>query len=559
MLQTADDFATVKAVTQSSLFEASEDFRRARLKADLQAVIHRLTGQSNELLSYDEIRQKLRAVEIPTKVLKEIPLDAIVGSVGRQHDFDRTFLPRNDSDVTRWARVKKAMLSPQGVPAIEVYQLGDAFFVKDGNHRVSVARSLKQKFIEAYVTPVRTSVPVNVDLSLDDLIIKEEYVHFLEQTNLRKLRPELDLSVSVPGQYDVLLEHIQVHQYFMGLDEKRDIPYEEAVTHWYDTVYLPVIQMIHDQGLLKHFPDRSETDIYLWLASYRAELERELGWSLTPQAIAQGLSESLKDKPRLARLKEENPRTYLVDDLLVALPAGEDAWRVLEQALLIAQRERSRVYALHVAPTLQQQLAYEAFKDRFNALCQDAGVQGQLAVEVGNVVQLVSDRARWVDIVFANLRQPPPVSSLNTRSGFQALLRRCSRPVFAVPGHSVQPGSAVLAYDGSNKSKIALFAATHLALVWQIELNVLTVTTFGRDVERIQAEAQLYLEQHNVTARFVSRDGQPATVILDFVHERQADLLLLGGYEYNPLLETLLAGMLDEILKRSDVPMLICQ
>ncbi|NIN69700.1 MAG: transcriptional regulator, partial [Anaerolineae bacterium] len=72
---------------------------------------------------------------------------------------------------------------------------------------------------------------------------------FLEHTRLDKLRPEADLSLTVPGRYGTLEEHIEVHRYFMGLEQQREIPYEEAVTHWYDTVYLPVVEVIQERGI----------------------------------------------------------------------------------------------------------------------------------------------------------------------------------------------------------------------------------------------------------------------------------------------------------------------
>ncbi|RLC75127.1 MAG: universal stress protein, partial [Chloroflexi bacterium] len=84
---------------------AIQDFHRARNQAKLQQIVARLTGKPSDLLSYEEVRRKLKARASGTRTLKTIPLDAIVGSVGRYNDFTRTFLPRQDSDKERWARV----------------------------------------------------------------------------------------------------------------------------------------------------------------------------------------------------------------------------------------------------------------------------------------------------------------------------------------------------------------------------------------------------------------------------------------------------------------------
>ena len=90
-----------------------------------------------------------------------VPLDSIVGSVGRYEDFTRDFLPRRDSDKERWARVEFLANESTGLPPVELFQIGDAYFVNDGNHRVSVARQSGHTHIEAYVTDVHTRVPLS--------------------------------------------------------------------------------------------------------------------------------------------------------------------------------------------------------------------------------------------------------------------------------------------------------------------------------------------------------------------------------------------------------------
>jgi hypothetical protein len=279
---------------------AIDDFHKARSLAALKEILARITGESTQLLSFDEVRQKLKVKGSYDKGLRDIPLDAIVGSVGRYNDFTRDFLPKQDVDETRWARVKVAATGLVGLDPIEVYQIGDVYFVKDGNHRVSVARQLGATHIQAYVTEIRTRVPLTPNVKPDDLILKAEYADFLEKTRLDEYRPQSDLNVTVPGQYPILLEHIDMHRYFMGLDYQRDVSYEEAVTHWYDHVYLPIVQIIRERGILRFFPDRTETDLYLWIAEHRAALEKELGWRINPEDAAIDL-EPIRKVPSQAR------------------------------------------------------------------------------------------------------------------------------------------------------------------------------------------------------------------------------------------------------------------
>ena len=338
---------------------ALSDFREARLKASLHEALARLTGKSNELLSYEEVAKKLKLRARSDRGVHEIPVKAIVGSVGRYTDFTRTFMPRRPEDQDRWARVKAAMDDPvgMGLDPIEVYQVGEVYFVLDGNHRVSIARQEGYEFIQAHIIEVKTDIPITPDLQPDDLIIKAEYAEFLEKTEIKRLRPNVDLSVTVPGQYTKLLEHIEAHRYFMGLDFERDIPFSEAVEHWYDAVYTPFLEPLRERGMLRWFPDRTETDLYLWVSEHRAALEDELGWSIRPDAAITDLAQ--KGDRRVERVESEPGHwrqskmydrytDYLFRDILVPVGENEEGFLALEQATLIAHKESASLHGLHV-------------------------------------------------------------------------------------------------------------------------------------------------------------------------------------------------------------------
>lgn len=236
---------------------AIQDFRSARRKAILREIIARFKGETTELLSFEEVRQKLKAQISSKKILKEIPISAIVGSVNRYQDFLRDFLPLQNIDMERWSNIDVANQGMIGLPPIEVYQIDEVYFVSDGNHRVSVAKQLGTEEIEAYVTEVQSRVSLTADIRPEDLILISEYARFLENTNFDKLRPEADLSVTVPGQYEVIEEHIAVHRYFMGIEQQHEITYSDAVIDWYDDVYFPIVSIIRDKGLLIDFPNRT--------------------------------------------------------------------------------------------------------------------------------------------------------------------------------------------------------------------------------------------------------------------------------------------------------------
>ncbi|MCP4211475.1 MAG: hypothetical protein GY764_08345 [Halieaceae bacterium] len=247
------------------------DFDRARRKAFIQHLLALFSRKSLDLLPFDTVQERLRLRNKHFRGLQEVPLDAIAGSVGRYKDFTRTFFPRKGELRQRWAAVE-ALVKTGGLPPVELYQVGQVYFVWDGNHRVSVARSQGAPAIEAYVWEYPSPVPLHPDDDLDDLIIKQEYMEFLERTQLHVLHPEQQIEFTAPARYRDLLEHIAVHRYYLNQEQNQEIPAEEAVSSWYANVYQPIIRAIRKQDILKQFPGRTEADFYVWASRWQHEL-----------------------------------------------------------------------------------------------------------------------------------------------------------------------------------------------------------------------------------------------------------------------------------------------
>lgn len=570
-----------------SYTSAVGDFRRARNRAALQEILERLTGKSTELLSYEDVRQKLRATGVVSHSLREIPLDAIVGSVGRYNDFTRNFLPKLDSDQDRWARVKVAASDMGGLPPVEVYQIGEAYFVHDGHHRISIARQIGADTVQAYVTEIRSRVPLAPDSQPDDLIIMAEYVEFLNQTKLDAMYPETDLSVTRAGQYQKLLDHIEVHRHYMGLEQMREIPYEEAVSHWYETVYLPVVEIIRELGIMQNFPLRTETDLYLWIGKHRSDIEKWLGWEIPTSAAAVDLvdRESAGWTRSAAQIGRRVLNIVVPDELdqpavqtkqtidvaeesvfasiLVGISGDEMGWLALEQAIEVARREGGRLRGLYVIPEEEIAESNEALaiRDRFYWRCGEVGIEGKFVVDVepGPIANALTERAPWSDLVVVSLAHPPDDSALSRwGSGFRSLIRRSSRPVLAVPGQVTPMARHLLAYDGSPKAMAALYVATYLTGSWKLPLVVVTVAGDGIDEETLE-EARIYLERHQIEADYLFTDGPAAEILMAVAQDQVIDLLILGGYGGIPVVEVVLGNVLDTLLGSSEIPMLICR
>ncbi len=257
---------------QSTTFyeqSARLDFDRAHMKAFFREIYSWLNRSSNDLLPYDEIRRAIPIKGQHDLGIRVIPLDHIVGSVNRNNDFDRAFLPRVGNIRTRWMSIDKARMQAVNLPAIEVIKVGDIYFVKDGNHRVSVAREMGQLYIDAYVSEISVPVIITPGSDIEDIILGQEQIQFHQNTNIKEIIPESDIRFTQVGLYSQLEDHISVHRWYMGEKFDQPISEEEAVRSWYFKVYLPIVQIIRSRKILDDFPKHTEADLYLWIITHQ--------------------------------------------------------------------------------------------------------------------------------------------------------------------------------------------------------------------------------------------------------------------------------------------------
>jgi hypothetical protein len=252
--------------------EATQDYDRAVTKAFWRKVIAWIRGDNNELLPFDEVRERLPMRGQHYRGFQEVPIDQIVGSSGRFRDFDRAFFPTQTKTKERWISIDTAHLDQIDLPPVELYKMGEIYFVKDGNHRVSVARENGQTIVDAYVVEIDIPVPLTTETSIDDLEVKQEYAEFVEKTGISKLHPDAQLETRLPGQYQQLLAHIDVHRWYLGEQVGGEVSYQEAVKSWYEQVYLPLADALREGDILRDFPELSEVDLYIWIMKYQTYL-----------------------------------------------------------------------------------------------------------------------------------------------------------------------------------------------------------------------------------------------------------------------------------------------
>jgi hypothetical protein len=258
-------------------FQADKDFSRARRRAFLRRIgaYLRKDPGSNQLLSFDEVKSALGAVEQVYLGMRTVEVAKIVGSVGRHRDFDRAFLPSKGDLGARWKRIDEMMHRAEELPPISLYKIGDAYFVRDGNHRVSVARQQGVEMIDAEVIELRSRVPIDSAITARDLLHKLEQRRLLERLPIDRVLPEIRVELSDVSDYRRLATHIEAHGFRLSQLWKRYVSPEEALRDWYEYQYSPIAEMIREERVLEAFPDRTELDLYLWIVNHRERLVLE--------------------------------------------------------------------------------------------------------------------------------------------------------------------------------------------------------------------------------------------------------------------------------------------
>ncbi|HJS18715.1 MAG TPA: hypothetical protein VJ785_08195 [Anaerolineales bacterium] len=545
---------------------AIQDFQVARQRASIQEVLARITGKPTQLLSYEEVAEKLKLRVRTERGIQHIPLDAIVGSVGRYTDFTRTFLPRRANDRDRWAGVKTVFMDAgPGLPPIEVYKVGDVYFVIDGNHRVSIARQEGATTIEAHVIEVKTSVPLTPDVKAEDLIIKSEYAELLDVTGITDLRPNVDLSVTIPGQYQKLMEQICTREFLLEKSTNGNTTFQDAVVDWYDNIYIPLAETIRDRGLLRWFPNRTITDLYLWIYENRSALEKELGWEIQSDIAATGLilERGAASEPGSWRKARTSTRytDNLFADILVPLSGDEASWASVEQAITIAQHEEATLHGLHIVGSREKMQSPDALaiQAQFNQRCLDANVNGKLVIESGEITGKIRERAAVTDLIVLKIEHPPTGGLSNITSPFRTIIVNSSTPLLGIPARPTNFKRALLSFDGGATSKEALFVAAYLAEMWKTELVVFSALDGSRVKADVQDYVRRYLDIHELEAEYILGEHGAMNYLQKTVEEQHVDLVLMGTYGVSVIRQVLAGSALDYMLRESKVPLFICR
>jgi hypothetical protein len=273
---------------------AAEDFYKARNRELFSRILSLLKKEKDSLLSLQEIKALLHPTSETYRGLRTVPIAKIVGSEGRYRDFNRYFLPRHNRLKGRWVRVDTAHHQQLILPPVTLYELGGLYFVRDGNHRVSVARLQNVEFVDAEVISLGSRLTLEPGLTEDQLrkaVISLEKEEFFKQTGLDQHRPGVVMEFTATGRYDEIIRHINGHKYYLNLSQEVEISFEEAMLSWYDNVYEPIVRLIESEEFLTYFRGRTAADLYVWIVRRWDDLKRKYGQGFPLKKAAQDFAD----------------------------------------------------------------------------------------------------------------------------------------------------------------------------------------------------------------------------------------------------------------------------
>lgn len=274
--------------------QAQDDFARARRKAQFNIFLSNLQMKQSDLLSLYDVKELLKPKTENYIGVKPIKISQIIGSEGRYQDFSSTFLPKKELLRGRWQSIDRAHMQYVELPPISVFKIGDAYFVRDGNHRVSVAKMRGIEYVDASIVELGTEISPSPGMSmkqLKKLVIEYERKRFFDEYSISDDHPLSSISYTAPGRYTEMLHHIEVHKYFINQDKSVEILFRDAADAWYLHVYLPIMEDIREKNILSRFPGRTEGDLYMWVVRHWEELKEKYGENLSVEHAARDLVE----------------------------------------------------------------------------------------------------------------------------------------------------------------------------------------------------------------------------------------------------------------------------
>lgn len=289
----------------------------------------------NQLQSFGDRQESEQAYDSVDRGTLMVPLERIVGSVGRYRDFDSQFNPiRDTSKDERYQAILRRMREGRSLPPVSLYQIKDDYFILDGHHRVTAARELGHSHITACILELLPS---------SDTLENRLYIEKTEFRDKAGLPKAINLTEF--GQFSHLEWQIREHQVWLTEEKQQDVSYKKAAADWYRTIYKPLATIIHNSGLVKSFANRTVDDLYLYISVHQWEKGKERKYGIGVDRLIPKDMEQFR--ARMAEHKEQEypeMRREIMAFVLLNVD-GKYEQRIFDR--LVALEEVREVHSVH--------------------------------------------------------------------------------------------------------------------------------------------------------------------------------------------------------------------
>jgi hypothetical protein len=292
-----------------------------------------------------------------------VPVEKIIGSVGRYHDFDSKFRIKQHVPSERLNNIKRAMRNGKRLPPVKLYQIKDDYYVLDGNHRVSAAKEFGHDLIDAYILEFIPSKN-----TLENLLYLERS-KFQDETEL-----PYTIELTEIGQYDYLKKQIADHQDYLHRISGRAISIKAAAENWYQTIYRPLVSIIEKGDLIRFFPQRTLADLYAYMSYHQWELGRKRKYGIgIDKQIPKDMEEFRNKMDTLKKQEYPDMQQDILVFVLINVKAKSE-YRVIEK--LFVHEEVKELHSVHGDVDIIAKIALKR-----NLLSSDAEIIGQFVHE----------------------------------------------------------------------------------------------------------------------------------------------------------------------------------
>ena len=310
------------------------------LKSMLKGLLNRLwTTLKNgrkpeEVKSFKVNQEDEEAFDTKDLGISSVPVERIVGSVGRYHDFDSKFRLKQHVPSEKLQNIRRAMLAGKALPPVKLYKIKDDYYVLDGNHRISAAKEFGYQDIDADIVEFIPSKN-----TLENILYREK-AEFNDKTGL-----PYSIELTELEQYSHLIKQISKHQIFLEQTPGEGVPFENAALDWYETIYRPLTAIIEKAHLIESFPKRTIADLYTYITFHQWERSAVQKYG---NGIDQLISEDMEDFRKKMSNKEEFEYPEMQREITVFILmniSGKKGNRIIEK--LYALEEVREVHSVH--------------------------------------------------------------------------------------------------------------------------------------------------------------------------------------------------------------------